>query len=120
MTVMDDAVIGNAFHRLDRDLVAARIAGWLEPGGHLALCWSSSPWAGQFAVGHRWGLPELAGYIRSTSFLPAAVLGGQGAAFDAGLAAALAPFGDRGTFTETVSFACGLARKRKERGPLHV
>jgi SAM-dependent methyltransferase len=132
------AVIGNAFHRLDRDLVAARIAGWLEPGGHLALCWSSSPWAGQedwqralaallgrwrpapgaegrvpagwdlarrrrpdrqvlsaagfepagrreFAVGHRWSLPELAGHIRSTSFLPAAVLGGQGAAFDAGL-----------------------------------
>ena len=30
---------------------------------------------------------------------------------DAGLAAAPAPFGDRGTFTETVSFACELARK---------
>jgi SAM-dependent methyltransferase len=41
------AVIGNAFHRLDRDLVAGRILGWLEPGGHLALCWSSSPWAGE-------------------------------------------------------------------------
>jgi SAM-dependent methyltransferase len=158
------AVIGNAFHRLDRDVVAARIGGWLEPGGHLALCWSSSPWAGphdwqralaalldrwraapgaggrvpagwdlarqrrpdrqvlagagfepagrrEFAVGHRWSLPELAGYIRSTSFLPAAVLGGQGAAFDAGLTDALGPFGDRGTFTETVSFACELARK---------
>jgi|tagenome__1003787_1003787.scaffolds.fasta_scaffold20962813_2 SAM-dependent methyltransferase len=158
------AVIGNAFHRLDRDLVAGRIGGWLEPGGHLALCWSSSPWAGPaawqrtlaallerwrtalgagdripagwdlgrqrrpdaqvlsgagfepagrraFAVEHRWSLPELAGYIRSTSFLPAAVLGGQGAAFDAGLAAALAPLGDHGAFTETVSFAYELARK---------
>jgi SAM-dependent methyltransferase len=158
------AVIGNAFHRLDRDLVAARIGGWLEPGGSLALCWSSSPWSGpgdwqralaalldrwrtalgaegrvpagwdlarqrrpdpqvlsgagfepagrrEFAVEHRWSLPELAGHIRSTSFLPAAVLGGQSAAFDAGLAAALAPFGDRGTFTETVSFAYELARK---------
>jgi SAM-dependent methyltransferase len=44
------AVIGNAFHRLDRDLVADLVLGWLTPGGHLALCWSSSPWAG----GHDW------------------------------------------------------------------
>jgi len=161
--VLRAGVIGNAFHRLDRDLVAGRIAGWLEPGGHLALCWSSSPWAGpetgsvrcgppgqvadsarrrgrvpagwdldrqrrpdaqvlsgagfgpaarrEFAVGHRWSLPELAGHIRSTSFLPAAVLGAQSAAFDAGLAAALAPFGDHGAFTETVSFAYELACK---------
>jgi hypothetical protein len=28
-----------AFHRLDRDLVAGRILGWLKPGGYLALCW---------------------------------------------------------------------------------
>jgi SAM-dependent methyltransferase len=158
------AVIGNAFHRLDRGRVAGRIAGWLEPGGHLALCWSSSPWAGphdwqralaallerwrtalgagdrvpagwdlarqrrpdaqvlsgagfesagrrEFAVEHRWSLPELAGHIRSTSFLPAAVLGAQSAAFDAGLTAALVPLGDHGAFTETVSFAYELARK---------
>jgi SAM-dependent methyltransferase len=39
-------VIGNAFHRLDRDLTAARVLRWLSPGGCLALCWSSSPWAG--------------------------------------------------------------------------
>ncbi|MFM9447931.1 class I SAM-dependent methyltransferase [Streptomyces acidiscabies] len=39
-------VIGNAFHRLPRDLVARRALTWLEPGGHLALCWSTSPWAG--------------------------------------------------------------------------
>jgi len=39
-------VIGNAFHRLDRDLVAGRILGWLQPGGSLALCWSSGPWTG--------------------------------------------------------------------------
>ncbi|MBV9382390.1 MAG: class I SAM-dependent methyltransferase [Streptosporangiaceae bacterium] len=40
------AVIGNAFHRLDRDLVARQVFGWLQPGGCLALCWSTSPWAG--------------------------------------------------------------------------
>jgi ubiquinone/menaquinone biosynthesis C-methylase UbiE len=41
------AVIGNAFHRLDRDLVARRVYGWLRPGGCLALCWSTSPWVGE-------------------------------------------------------------------------
>ena len=158
------AVIGNAFHRLDRELVAGRILGWLEPGGHLALCWSTSPWTGgagwqralasvldrwkaalgagsrvpagwelgrrrrpdppvlsgagfepggrhEFAVEHRWSLPELAGHIRSTSFLPASVLGGQAAAFDADLAATLGPYSDDGTFTETVKFAYELARR---------
>lgn len=46
------AVIGNAFHWLDRDLVARRVLGWLRPGGCLALCWSSSPWrvVGQITV----------------------------------------------------------------------
>jgi SAM-dependent methyltransferase len=158
------AVIGNAFHRLDRDLAARRIHGWLQPGGHLALCWSSTPWIGaarwqaalaatldkwkaalgagpripagwelarqrrpdsrvlsdagfqvagsrQFAVGHRWTLPELAGFIRSTSFLPAEVLADQAGAFDADLAARLGPHSDAGTFTETVSFFCELAQK---------
>lgn len=32
------AVIGNAFHRLDRDLVATRLLRWLRPGGCVALC----------------------------------------------------------------------------------
>lgn len=158
------AVIGNAFHRLDRDLVAGRILGWLQPGGHLALCWSASPWSGgegwqralasaldrwqtalgagsrvpagwdqvrrrrpdsqvladagfepggrhEYAVEHRWSLPELAGHIRSTSFLPASVLGGQGGAFDADLAAVLGPYSDGGAFGETVEFAYELARK---------
>jgi len=138
----DLVVIGNAFHRLDRDLVAGRILRWLKPGGCLALCWSSGPWDGEddwpralaatldrwqaalgargrvpagwdlprkrrpdlqllaeagfeahgvreFSIDHRWSLPELAGYVRSTSFLPAAVLGDQAAAFDADLAARL-------------------------------
>lgn len=158
------AVIGNAFHRLDRDLVAARLLRWLRPGGCVALCWSDAPHLGgeewqralvatldrwvaalgaadrvpanwdepqrlrpdhqvladagfrvtvhrEFAVEHRWRLPELAGFIRSTSFLPAAVLGDQGAAFDADLAAALSPFAKDGAFPETVSFAYDLARK---------
>ncbi|HEX9032265.1 MAG TPA: class I SAM-dependent methyltransferase [Streptosporangiaceae bacterium] len=158
------AVIGNAFHRLDRDLAAGRIFGWLRPGGHLALCWSSQPWTGEqswqralaaaldrwqaalgaeyripagweearsrrsdsevlcdagfdlagsreFAIEHRWTLPELAGLVRSTSFLPAAVLGDQAAAFDADLAASLGHHSDDGAFTETVNFVYELARK---------
>ncbi len=44
------AVIGNAFHRLDRDLVAARLFGWLRPGGCVALCWSLGPHQG----GEQW------------------------------------------------------------------
>lgn len=158
------AVIGNAFHRLDRDLVAGRMLGWLRPGGCLALCWSSQPWIGEapwqralaatldrwraalgvedrippgwdlaqqrrpdrqvltdagfqavadreFGVEHRWSLPELAGLIRSTSFLPAGVLGDQGDAFDSDLAARLGPHAEAGAFPETVSFVCELARK---------
>jgi SAM-dependent methyltransferase len=160
----DLAVIGNAFHRLDRAVVAGRIHGWLTPGGSLALCWSSSPWVGEhawqralaatldrwtaalgaagrvpagwdrarqrrpdlqvlsdagfavagryeFASAHSWSLPELAGYIRSTSFLPAALLGDQAAAFDADLAAALGPHSTNGAFPETVRFVYELARK---------
>lgn len=158
------AVIGNAFHRLNRDLVAGRILGWLRPGGYVALCSSSGPWDGEedwqralaatldrwkaalgaehrvpagwdlprrrrpdlqvlseagfeaagrdeFTAEHRWSLPELAGYIRSTSFLPASVLGDQAAAFDADLAVSLSPHSDGGAFDQTVSFERDLARK---------
>jgi hypothetical protein len=65
----------------------------------------------EFTAAYRWSLPELAGYIRSTSFLPAAVLGDRAAAFDADLTASLGPHGDNGAFAETVSFAYELARK---------
>jgi hypothetical protein len=41
------AVIGNAFHRLNRDLVARGLFGWLRPGGCVALCWSHGPEAGE-------------------------------------------------------------------------
>jgi SAM-dependent methyltransferase len=158
------AVVGNAFHRLDRDVTAGRLLGWLRPGGHLALCWSASPWTGEqdwqralaetldrwrtklgaqqripagweqvrqrrpdsrvlsdagfepaevhdYTIDHRWTLAELTGYIRSTSFLPAAVLGDQAAAFDSCLAASLGPLSSDGTFPQTVSFVCELARK---------
>jgi SAM-dependent methyltransferase len=160
----DLAVIGNAFHRLNRDLVASQVLGWLKPGGYLALCWSSQPFIGEedwqralaavverwkvalgaqgrvpagwdlpqqrrpdlqvlaaagfevaghheFAAEHRWSIPELAGLIRSTSFLPASVLGEQGAAFDADLAASLAQYSDDRAFTENASFIYELARK---------
>jgi SAM-dependent methyltransferase len=158
------AVIGNAFHRLHRDLVARLLLRWLRPAGYVALCWSHGPEAGdeewqraladllgkwrktlgaqdrvpanwdeprrrrpdhqvlsdagfavagrqEFAVEHRWSLPELAGYVRSTSYLPAPVLGDQGAAFDDDLAASLGPLAEGGTFHQTVGFACDLARK---------
>lgn len=157
-------VVGNAFHRLERDVAARRILTWLAPGGHLALCWSSSPWVGEagwqrslaatlnrwqrelgaeqrtpagpdrarrrrsdldvlsaagfevlgrhaFTAEHSWSLAELAGHIRSTSFLPPAVLGDRAAAFDTDLAAGLRPHAEGGVFTETVSFAYDLARK---------
>jgi SAM-dependent methyltransferase len=157
-------VIGNAFHRLPRDLVARLACDWLTPGGFLALCWSSGTQAGpldwqlafgnllrrwqealgasdrvpanwnharqrrpdadvlsgagfelagrfEFIVEHRWTLPELAGYARSLSVLPAPALADHSAAFDASLSAELGPFLSDGHLTETASFAYELARK---------
>jgi SAM-dependent methyltransferase len=158
------AVIGNAFHRLPRDLVAGRVLGWLEPGGFLALCWSSGTQAGplewqiafgrlltrwktalgggdrvpadwdharrqrpdatvlteagfelvgrpEFLVEHRWTLPELAGFARTLSILPAGALADNATAFDDALAAEVGPYAVDGYLTETVSFAYELARK---------
>ena len=157
-------VIGNAFHRLPRDLVADRVHGWLQPGGFLALCWSSGTQMGslewqvafgallsrwqtalgggdripanwerarrqrpdatvlteagfelagrrQFLVEHRWTLPELAGFARSLSTLPADALAAQAAAFYDSVSAELGPYACDGYLTETVSFACQLAVK---------
>jgi ubiquinone/menaquinone biosynthesis C-methylase UbiE len=42
----DLVAIGNAFHRLQRRLVAESARRWLTPGGHFALVWSTSPWDG--------------------------------------------------------------------------
>jgi SAM-dependent methyltransferase len=42
----DLTVIGNAFHRLPRQQVAASVLRWLRPGGFLALAWGGSPWDG--------------------------------------------------------------------------
>jgi SAM-dependent methyltransferase len=39
----DLITIGNAFHRLPRDPVAALLRGWLRPAGHLALAWGGGP-----------------------------------------------------------------------------
>jgi SAM-dependent methyltransferase len=39
----DLVTIGNAFHRLRREAVAARVVRWLRPGGFLALLWGGSP-----------------------------------------------------------------------------
>jgi SAM-dependent methyltransferase len=157
-------VIGNAFHRLHRALIAERAYTWLKPGGCLALCWSTSPWAGpqdwqraldstlrtwrnalgavgrvppgweqprqrdpdhdvlsragfepagrhEFSVEQHWTIRELAGHIRSTSFLPPQVLADRADAFDADLTAELSRHTANDRLTETVSFAYELARK---------
>jgi SAM-dependent methyltransferase len=39
--------IGNAFHRLERETVAANVFRWLQPGRCVALMWASSPWVGE-------------------------------------------------------------------------
>ncbi|MGW1747486.1 class I SAM-dependent methyltransferase [Streptomyces sp. NPDC002092] len=156
-------VIGNAFHRLRRTVVAEFAHAWLKPGGCLALCWSTSPWAGpkdwqhaldsllrrwqdalgaahrvppgwdqarqeepdhvvlsragfepagrhEFPTEHHWTIRELAGHIRSTSFLPASVLAEHAAEFDAALSAELGPYAADGWLTDPVSFAYELAR----------
>ena len=36
--------VGNAFHRLPRQLMAAKAYGWLSPGSCFALLWGGSPW----------------------------------------------------------------------------
>jgi SAM-dependent methyltransferase len=38
--------IGNAFHRVDRQVVAGRIYSWLQPGGSVALLWGGLPFPG--------------------------------------------------------------------------
>ncbi|MEV0766413.1 methyltransferase domain-containing protein [Nocardia sp. NPDC050435] len=43
---VDLVTIGNAFHRLDRPLIAERARGWLSPGGCSAVLGSSTPWSG--------------------------------------------------------------------------
>src|SRR5260221_8150136 len=43
----DLVAIGNAFHRLRREAVAARVFRWLRPGRFLALVWGGSPWEGR-------------------------------------------------------------------------
>jgi len=39
----DLVALGNAFHRLPRDVVAAKAMRWLRPGGYLALLWGGGP-----------------------------------------------------------------------------
>ena len=42
----DLIAIGNAFHRMQREIVAARTLRLLRPGQYLALLWGGSPWDG--------------------------------------------------------------------------
>ena len=64
-----------------------------------------------FPVEHHWTIHELAGHIRSTSFLPPPVLAGHAAEFDADLTAELSRYTASERLTGTVSFAYELARK---------
>ncbi len=98
-----------AWHRVPEGWDAARQA---QPD-HQVLTAAGFEVVGRFEYTreHRWSVLELAGYVRSTSFLPSAVLGEQAAAFDADLAAALRPHSRGGTYAETVEFAYELARK---------
>jgi SAM-dependent methyltransferase len=43
----DLVAIGNAFHRMQRETVAARLMRWLRPSQYVALLWGGSPWDGQ-------------------------------------------------------------------------
>jgi SAM-dependent methyltransferase len=43
----DLVAIGNAYHRLPRQAVAARVMRWLRPGRFLALVWGGGPTEGQ-------------------------------------------------------------------------
>jgi hypothetical protein len=98
----------------DRDSIPAN---WDQPQrrrpDHQVLSEAGFEMAGrcEFTVEYRWSLPEMAGWIRSTSFLPAPVLADQGATFDADLAGTLGPFADDGTVHQAVGFACELARR---------
>ena len=65
----------------------------------------------EFSVEYHWTIPELAGHIRSTSFLPPSVLADQAAEFDADLIAELGRHTANGRLTETVDFAYELARR---------
>jgi SAM-dependent methyltransferase len=71
----------------------------------------------EFSVEHHWTIRELAGHIRSTSFLPPSVLADHAAGFDAELAAELAPHMVDDRLVETVDCACELARKPASAGP---
>jgi SAM-dependent methyltransferase len=42
----DLVAIGNAFHRLRRDVVAEHVVTHLAPGGCVALLWGDTPWNG--------------------------------------------------------------------------
>ncbi len=44
--VFELVAVGNAFHRVRREAVAARAFEWLQPGGFIGLLSSRSPWMG--------------------------------------------------------------------------
>jgi len=160
----DLITIGEAFHRLDRPLVARQALGWLKPGGCLAtlgcegILAGQEPWQKTVAeVAHRWmakafpggwgvardgvevgpgsearalraagfvevtehafheprdwTFEEIAGYLRSTSVCSEKALGGDFAAFEAELRAALRGPAEAQTFHETTTWGYTLGQK---------
>jgi len=59
----DVIVVGNAFHRLQRDVVAARMRSWLCDCGWVALIWSDGTAAGESTGSQAWQI-TLAELIR--------------------------------------------------------
>jgi SAM-dependent methyltransferase len=96
----DLIVIGNAFHRLPRDHVAASAFSWLRPGGSLALCWSDSPWAGEapWQAEFRSVLSAWPDRLGARDRLPAGWADDRSARPDAAVLSATG-FANRGRFT---------------------
>jgi SAM-dependent methyltransferase len=98
----DLVAIGNAFHRLPRDAVAASTFRWLRPGGFLALVWGGSPFE---------SAATLAGWVMSTSVLSPVALGDRATEFADDLRRTLYASQPDGLFRQTIMFACDLARR---------
>ena len=160
----DLITIGEAFHRLDRALIARQALGWLKPGGCLATLGCEGILAGQetwqktvtqvarrwmaqafpggwgvardgvevgpgsearalraagfvevtehaFAEPRDWTFAEIVGYLQSTSVCSEKALGGDFAAFEAELRAALLGPAPSQTFHETMRWGYTLGRK---------
>jgi SAM-dependent methyltransferase len=153
--------IGEAFHRLDQPLIAARAHEWLAPGGALAILGHRGPGGGpepwhqliaetaalwreragvaplpagppggpgdveavlnatgfesvasfDFLAARRWTVAEIAGYLRSMSYVSRRLLGEFAGAFESDLRARLLALNPAGVFEETERFGYTFGRR---------